>query len=89
MLFRSSLLVEDALVVPGNRGELVALVVLSEMAQTMIASLGDSLEELKTTVNKKLAAFSRLTRIEIQQEPFEKTPTQKIKRFLYLQREGI
>jgi len=84
----SSSLVEDALVVPGERGELVALIVLSEKAQTMIAALGDSLEELKNTVNKKLAAFSRLNRIEIQKEPFEKTPTQKIKRFLYHRREA-
>ena len=82
-ILSTSTLVEDALVVPGDRGELVALIVLSEKAQTMLAALGDSLEELKNTVNKKLAAFSRLSRIEIQKEPFEKTPTQKIKRFLY------
>ena len=82
-LLHSSHLVEDALVVPGERGELVALVVLSEKAKTMIAALGDSIEELKNTVNRKLAVFSRLNRIEIRKEPFEKTPTQKIKRFLY------
>jgi long-chain acyl-CoA synthetase len=34
-------------------------------------------------VNKRLAAFSRLSRIEVRNTPFEKTPTQKIKRFLY------
>jgi len=45
---------------------------------------GISLEELKNTVNKKLAAFSRLNRIEVRKEPFEKTPTQKIKRYLYV-----
>ena len=83
-ILQTSLLVEDALVVPGQRGELVALVVLNEKAQTMFAALGDSLEELKDTANKKLAAFSRLNRIEIRKEPFEKTPTQKIKRFLYM-----
>ena len=86
-LLHTSALVEDALVVPGERGELVALVVLSEKAKTMIAALGDGFEELKTdlknTVNKKLAVFSRLNRIEVKNEPFEKTPTQKIKRFLY------
>ena len=82
-LMQSSSLVEDVLVVPGNRGELVALIVLSEKAQTAIAALGDSLEELKNSVNKRLAAFSRLSRIEVRKEPFEKTPTQKIKRFLY------
>jgi len=82
-MLNTSGLVEDALVVPGERGELVALIVLSEKAQTMIAALGENLEELKNSVNKKLAAFSRLSRIEIRKEPFEKTPTMKIKRFLY------
>jgi long-chain acyl-CoA synthetase len=82
-ILHNSLLVEDALVVPGEKGELVALIVLSEKAKTALAAMGDNLEELKNSVNKKLAAFSRLNRIEIQNEPFEKTPTQKIKRFLY------
>ena len=82
-MLSTSMLVEDALVIPGERGELVAMIVLSEKAKTMIAAMGDSLEELKNSVNKKLAAFSRLNRIEVKKEPFEKTPTQKIKRFLY------
>jgi len=82
-ILSSSALVEDALVVPGKQGELVALVVLSEKAKTMIAAMEDNLEELKNSVNKKLAVFSRLNRIEIQKEPFEKTATMKIKRFLY------
>jgi long-chain acyl-CoA synthetase len=82
MIYMSGL-VEDALVVSGDRGELVALIVLSEKAKTALAAIGDSVEELKNSVNKKLAAFSRLNRIEVRAEPFEKTPTQKIKRFLY------
>jgi len=88
-ILSTSSLVEDVLVVPGERGELVALIVLSEKAKTMLAAMGDKLEELKITVNKKLAVFSRLNRIEIQKEPFEKTPTQKIKRFLYSRQENI
>jgi long-chain acyl-CoA synthetase len=82
-LIHTSDLVEDALVVPGERGELVAFIVLSEKAKTALAALGESLEEMKNQINKKLAAFSRLNRIEVREEPFEKTPTQKIKRFLY------
>ena len=39
--------------------------------------------ELKAHTNKRLAAFSRIHRVEVHQEPFEKTATQKIKRFLY------
>ncbi|MDR0313322.1 MAG: AMP-binding protein [Treponema sp.] len=82
-LLNTSGMVEDSLVQSGPRGELVAFIVLSEKAQTAIAALADNMEELKQNVNKRLAAFSRLSRIEIQKEPFEKTPTRKIKRFLY------
>jgi long-chain acyl-CoA synthetase len=82
-LLTSSGMAEDALVYPGERGELIALIVLSEKAKTMLTALGDLLGELKNTVNQRLASFSRISRIEVQDEPFEKTPTQKIKRFLY------
>jgi long-chain acyl-CoA synthetase len=41
------------------------------------------LERVKKETNCRLAAFSRLASVELQAEPFEKTPTQKIKRFLY------
>ncbi len=42
------------------------------------------LGEIQQKVNARLSRFSRLTFIEEQTEPFEKTPTKKIKRFLYL-----
>ena len=41
------------------------------------------LDAIKREANGRLAAFSRIGRVQIQHEPFEKTPTQKIKRFLY------
>lgn len=41
------------------------------------------LDELRATVNNELNAFSRISRFEVQMEPFEKTPTMKIKRYLY------
>jgi long-chain acyl-CoA synthetase len=41
------------------------------------------LEDLRRQVNQRLASFSRLHRIVEQSEPFEKTPTLKIKRHLY------
>jgi long-chain acyl-CoA synthetase len=87
-LLTASEIVEEALVYPGGRGELVALVVLSERARTMPAALENGPEELKNRVNKRLAAFSRLNRIEVREEPFEKTATAKIKRFLYPQKTG-
>ncbi len=43
----------------------------------------ERLEEIQRRVNARLNRFSRLTTIEEQDEPFEKTPTKKIKRFLY------
>jgi long-chain acyl-CoA synthetase len=82
-LLTSSGLVEDALVCPGDRGEIVAMVVLSEKAKAAANALGNALEELKKMVNRQLAAFSKLNRIEIRKEPFEKTPTKKIRRYLY------
>ncbi len=41
------------------------------------------LEEVQRRVNARLNRFSRLTLLEEQVEPFKKTPTKKIKRFLY------
>lgn len=39
--------------------------------------------ELRGHINANVASFSRIHKIIEQKEPFEKTPTQKIKRFLY------
>jgi long-chain acyl-CoA synthetase len=50
--------------------------------------IGALLEHIRTEVNSKVAVFSQLHRIELQAEPFEKTPSQKIKRFLYPRRLG-
>lgn len=41
------------------------------------------LDNLKKTTNEKLPRFSQISRLIEQREPFEKTPTQKIKRYLY------
>lgn len=42
------------------------------------------IEELKNEINEKLSSFSRIAQMIEQTEPFEKTPTQKIKRHLYI-----
>ncbi len=42
------------------------------------------LEEIKQSVNEQVSAFCRISRVIEQMEPFEKTPTQKIKRHLYV-----
>jgi len=97
-LLGSSGLIEESLVYSGKKGELIALVRLSEAgsfaagagsfaagaAKTAAGVVEHALEDLRLWANKKLAAFSRLSKIEIKYEPFEKTPTMKIKRYLYI-----
>jgi len=52
-------------------------------AEERLARAEELLERIKREANARLAGFSRLAAVRIQAEPFEKTPTQKIKRFLY------
>jgi len=42
------------------------------------------LEDLRQRVNAKVASFCRINKMVEQTEPFDKTPTQKIKRYLYV-----
>jgi len=42
------------------------------------------LEEIRKEVNENVSAFSRLKKVIEQKEPFVKTPTKKIKRYLYV-----
>jgi long-chain acyl-CoA synthetase len=53
-------------------------------AEHAVAAL---LERIRRDVNGRLAAFSRVALVQLQPEPFEKTPTQKIKRHLYPRRQ--
>jgi long-chain acyl-CoA synthetase len=46
----------------------------------------DILEQARQRINTQLPAFSQLSRILEHPEPFEKTPTNKVKRYLYLTR---
>jgi len=43
------------------------------------------LEEIRSEVNAKLSSFSRIRKVIEQREPFVKTPTKKIKRYLYVE----
>lgn len=43
------------------------------------------LEDIKISTNQRVSQFSKINQIIEQQEPFEKTPTKKIKRYLYTQ----
>jgi len=42
------------------------------------------LESIRKEVNESVSSFSKVSRFIEQSEPFEKTPTQKIKRYLYV-----
>ena len=46
-------------------------------------AVGDFLTDLRDKVNSRLSGFSRIGGVEEQKEPFERTPTNKLKRFLY------
>lgn len=45
--------------------------------------LGEQVEEIKKDLNQSLPQYCQINKIILRAEPFEKTPTQKIKRFLY------
>ena len=57
---------------------------ISKMNETKIRKIKDDiLTEVFKNANERLNSFSKLSKYVEQIEPFEKTPTQKIKRFLY------
>ncbi len=45
--------------------------------------IADFLEEMRVDVNSQISSFCRMTKFVEQIEPFVKTPTKKIKRYLY------
>jgi long-chain acyl-CoA synthetase len=79
-----------------QKGRLVALVHLnmeelekkyqdlkSEAVNFLNEKSEEILREIQRKVNEELNKFSQIQRIELQPIPFEKTPTLKIKRFIY------
>lgn len=87
--------VMESLVVQ-QKGRLVALVHLNmeelekkyqDMKTEAVLFLNEKteevLKEIQYKVNEELNKFSQIQRIVLHPNPFEKTPTQKIKRFLY------
>ena len=47
------------------------------------AKLKEYLEKIRKDLNAELPAYSKISKMEIRSEEFDKTPTKKIKRFLY------
>ena len=77
-----------------HEGKLVARIHLeSEKLDQEFSNLSDEerrdkelaiVESIREETNGKVSSFIRLQKAILQPEPFEKTPTQKIKRYLYL-----
>ena len=74
-------------IVVDRASKLVALVYLDQDAIKRDAlddeTVSDLPERIRVNSNKKLPNYSQLTKVEIQEVPFEKTPKMSIKRFLY------
>ena len=78
--------IQESLVFEKN-GKLIALAYpdfeLADAKGVNEAQLVEKMETNRKTLNKTLPAYSALTKIELYPKEFEKTPTRKIKRFLY------
>ena len=74
-------------VVVDRNSKLVALLVLDKDAIRKAgldeASVAELPEKIRVKANKVLPVYSRLAKVEVRTEPFEKTPKGSIKRFLY------
>lgn len=79
-----------------KKGKLVAMIHLNmdeieksfknmktEAKQFISEKSDEILKEIHKKVNTEVNKFSKIQKVEHQSEPFEKTPTKKIKRFLY------
>ena len=74
--------VEECLVVDRD-GKIVALV-YSELPEDMDEETKATIPgQIRDEANKSLPAYSKITKVEMMAEPFEKTPKRTIKRFLY------
>ncbi|GET20107.1 AMP-binding protein [Prolixibacter denitrificans] len=87
--------VVESLVVQ-RKGKLVALVHLNveeleekyhmmrdQAEQFINEKVDETLKELQSYVNSRVSKFAQVQLVLVQPTPFERTPTQKIKRFLY------
>ncbi|RPH99290.1 MAG: long-chain fatty acid--CoA ligase [Calditrichaeota bacterium] len=78
--------VGESLVIEKNN-KLIALVnpdvEAADQAGLDEANLASKMEENRKLLNESLPAFANVTRIDLYPEEFEKTPTKKIKRYLY------
>jgi long-chain acyl-CoA synthetase len=86
MLFNNLPFVQESLVLEDN-GRLFALI-YPDLEAADGKGLGEAelrakMEEHRQRLNKRLPAYSAISKIGLYPKEFEKTPTRKIKRFLY------
>ncbi len=78
--------VQESLVLD-KEGRLIALVYpdyeAADSKGIQVEQLDELMEENRLNVNETLPKFSQISKIKLYPEEFEKTPTKKIKRFLY------
>ncbi|OHD26787.1 MAG: hypothetical protein A2Y38_10695 [Spirochaetes bacterium GWB1_59_5] len=93
-LINKSAYVAESLVLSEGSGLTAMVQLKQEVIDDLKAKAKDSIEDferaseevlefVRKEVNQGLAAFSKVSKVILHHEPFEKTPTQKIKRFLY------
>ena len=74
-------------VVVDRASKLVALINLDNIAVRMDKldreAVSDIPENVRESANRRLPSYSKITKVEVIDEPFEKTPKMSIKRFLY------
>ena len=74
-------------VVVDRGGKLVALVFTDEQAIAKalldVEARSNIPENIRVGANRQLPAYSQIYKVELQSQPFEKTPKMSIKRFLY------
>lgn len=71
-------------VVVDRGASLVALIYMdTEKMKEEGVDTGLHIESIKTEVNRSMPAYSKISKVEVMTEPFEKTPKMSIKRFMY------
>ncbi len=71
-------------VVVDRGASLVALIYMdTEKMKEEGVDIDRHTEFLKTEVNKSMPAYSKISKVEVMTQPFEKTPKMSIKRFMY------
>ena len=79
-------LVNESLII-SKEGKLIALAYpdyeLVDSSGITEVKLKERMEENRKALNQELPGYSAISKIDIFPEEFEKTPTKKIKRFLY------